>query len=288
MMTLAFTCAQFEAHLPEYLEPDGLDLRLRARADVHRTECARCQSLVSELEDITAQAAVLPPLTPSRDLWPAVAEHLETRVVALPTAAHRASERQGPRTIRLEWFAAAAAALVAVTAGTTWRIARSTPATVPVVVAQGPVTVTPVAPPAITAGTTPASTTAADSAPVVTPAPATRATAEDPASGMAARGPAFAVARTVSRTRIGEPASGDLTREIATLRLIVRARYSDLDSTTVAVIKRNLQIIDGAIADSRRALQQDPGSSFLAEQLDRALARKVELMRQAALLERGS
>jgi hypothetical protein len=91
MMTLAFTCAQFEAHLPEYLEPDGLDPRLRARADVHRTECARCQSLVSELEDITAQAAVLPLLSPSRDLWPAVAEHLETRVVALPTAAHRAT-----------------------------------------------------------------------------------------------------------------------------------------------------------------------------------------------------
>ena len=49
-------------------------------------------------------------------------------------------------------------------------------------------------------------------------------------------------------------------------------------------IERNLRIIDKAIDDSRRALQNDPRSRFLSTQLDRALENKLEIMRRIALL----
>ncbi len=136
-----------------------------------------------------------------------------------------------PRTIRVEWFAAAAAALIAVTAGVTWQLAR-TPA-----------------------------------APSVAAAPA---------------------AITATPTAAGEAGDAVLAREIDALRAIVDRRYGELDSATVTVIRGNLAIIDAAIADSRAALARDPKSRFLADQLEHALTRKVELLREVALLERGT
>ena len=70
--------------------------------------------------------------------------------------------------------------------------------------------------------------------------------------------------------------------EIGQLRAIIADRNAELDSATVATIERSLRVIDDAIAESRDALSRDPGSDFLHEQLDRTLARKVELMRALA------
>ena len=81
-------------------------------------------------------------------------------------------------------------------------------------------------------------------------------------------------------------ANADVTyeREIAALRAIVTERMSELDSTTVATLVRNLAIIDQAIADSREALEKAPGSRVLSGTLDRALRSKLSLMRRVALL----
>jgi hypothetical protein len=280
MMTLALSCAQFEAQLSDYLDPDGLDARMRSRMDAHRDHCASCQALVSELQAVMQEAAALPLRSPSRDLWPGIAAQLETRVLSLPTArvvapAHRA----GPRTIRIEWFAAAAAALVLATAGATWRIARARDPE-PVRVASAPASSAPASPastPSVSSVAAAPSSADPISAAVVAPAPRTAAT--EPS----VRPTVTAVSRV---ERFDEDAA--LSREIASLREVVQTRYAELDSGTVAVIKRNLAIIDGAIADSRKALRKDPRNRFLADQLDRALTRKIELMRQAALLERGS
>lgn len=73
-------------------------------------------------------------------------------------------------------------------------------------------------------------------------------------------------------------------REIDGLRSIVRDRRSQLDPKTLAVIERNLGVIDSAIAESRNALRKDPKSAFLADQLDHALDTKLELLRTVALL----
>ena len=70
--------------------------------------------------------------------------------------------------------------------------------------------------------------------------------------------------------------------EIGELRRVIAERRGQLDSATVATIERSLRVIDDAIAESRAALASDPASEFLHEQLDRTLARKVELLRALA------
>jgi hypothetical protein len=72
--------------------------------------------------------------------------------------------------------------------------------------------------------------------------------------------------------------------EIARLRDIVSSRRAELDSATVAVIERNLAIIDEAIAESKAALARDPASLFLSDQLMNSLGKKVELLRTLAMM----
>ena len=90
---------------------------------------------------------------------------------------------------------------------------------------------------------------------------------------------------------LGSPASlpvdgefGAYTNEIDDLQGAIAERRSRLDPATIAVIERNLRVIDAAIEESRRALAQDPNSELLTALLSEALASKVRLLRQAALL----
>ena len=78
------------------------------------------------------------------------------------------------------------------------------------------------------------------------------------------------------------PAAAAYDREIVAMRALITERRKDLDPVTVRVLERNLKIIDQAIAESRAALVQDPASGLLAEQLTRAMRRKLELLRTAA------
>ena len=78
--------------------------------------------LDDEFLDVRDAAAQLPVLRPSRDLWDGIAARIETPTIALPTA---------PAAVvapRRAWLApsrlvAAAALLMAVTAGVTWQVA---------------------------------------------------------------------------------------------------------------------------------------------------------------------
>ena len=79
-------------------------------------------------------------------------------------------------------------------------------------------------------------------------------------------------------------ATATYEREIRDLGSIIDQRRGDLDSATVAVLERNLAVIDDAIRQSRAALARDPRSRFLDQQLNSALDKKVELLRTAALL----
>ncbi|MDQ6689453.1 MAG: hypothetical protein M3Z18_02990 [Gemmatimonadota bacterium] len=73
-------------------------------------------------------------------------------------------------------------------------------------------------------------------------------------------------------------------KEINMLQAMRRRRKSELDASTAAVIEKNLRIIDSEIAQIRAALQEDPGSPALGDQVSRALDMKVELLRRVALL----
>lgn len=71
---------------------------------------------------------------------------------------------------------------------------------------------------------------------------------------------------------------------VADLERLVAERRSQLDTTTVRVIEKNLGIIDRAIRDAQSALAADPANAYLNQHLAQAMRRKLELLRQAATL----
>ena len=75
MTSSIMTCEAFDAALPDYLE-ETLDDGARAVVRKHLSECVRCASLVRDLEKIRKDAAALPDLVPSRDLW----QGIESRI----------------------------------------------------------------------------------------------------------------------------------------------------------------------------------------------------------------
>lgn len=242
MTNRPFSCEQFDAALSDYLE-NAIDPAERAAFEAHVATCSRCRALLADLSAITAAAAALPDLEPSRDLWPAIAQRITAPVVALPDAAARRGSRSSVR----PWYlapaslAAAAAVLVAVTASVTLLATHS--------------------------GRTPAvAVVQPNDTQLDIPAPAARVSN---ASGTKPN------AVSVQEVYAGE---------IAELDSIVRDRQSHLDTATVAVIEKNLRIIDQAIAQSRTALARDPNSRFLHSQLNDALNQKIVLLRTVALL----
>lgn len=77
---------------------------------------------------------------------------------------------------------------------------------------------------------------------------------------------------------------------IADLEQTLDAGRASLDPQTVRVLERNLQEIDRAIDESRRALAQDPANIYLNNHLAKAKQQKLALLRQAAAIAstRGS
>ncbi|HEY3287971.1 MAG TPA: zf-HC2 domain-containing protein [Gemmatimonadaceae bacterium] len=89
----------------------------RAQLEAHLAACAACREVVRDLETIHAEAASLPTMTPSHDLWAGIEARIEAPVMSL-------NERRRPLA---RWssrqVAAAAAVLMAVSAGGTWFVA---------------------------------------------------------------------------------------------------------------------------------------------------------------------
>src|SRR6266550_2257596 len=268
------TCEEFDAALPDYLE-GTLDESLRAAVQKHLSECVRCARLARDLEKIRKDAAALPDMAPSRDLW----QGIEARIAApvIPLAAR--PERQ--RRFAPAWMGVAAAALIVSTAGITYVLtARSIGPAQSGAVAQ----ITP------TTNQVPPNSGSESGATATSPN-------LDGASTQGVAAPSRLASSDVTPDRPRTPASlasqtnadrvhSDLVygREIDMLQRIVSQRRTQLDSSTVAIIERNLKIIDAAIEQSRAALASDPASRMLDQQLTHALDKKVELLRTAAML----
>jgi hypothetical protein len=238
--------------LAGYLEGD-LAPEEQAAADAHLASCAVCRAVLAELRTIVAQAASLAPLNPPRDLWAGIESRIGTRVTPLGApSVRRAARRPLP-------LAIAAAALIALTAGTTYLLTARSSATRAGTVA----TVT--QPPVQTR----------DSADTTTrPAPQRVAPVAVPPSGE----------KLVSIPKKDVNAARVYDREISLLDSLVRTRRNELDPKTVKVIEKNLSIIDSAIAESRAALAKDPRSPLLNNRLDNVLGSKVELLSTIAFL----
>ena len=101
----------------------------------------------------------------------------------------------------------------------------------------------------------------------------------------AAQGDDPSGASTPATSNVGNPtAASSTSREIDRLRTVFARTRGQLDPRTAAIIEANLKVIDDAIAQSRAALEQDPASRFLNNQLNSALDKKLELLRTAAML----
>jgi hypothetical protein len=279
-INMPLDCDGFAIALADYLDGDSSDA-VRAAVESHAAECAACRQLLEDLVTIRHDAAALPALTPSRDLWDGIAERIDAKVLPLEVG-----ERSVQRSRR--WWtspAVAAAALVIVTAGITHFATRATltksAARDSAVAPERVVTTAPISEattPARATARTPLSTGEGEYHSTSTDRGSARPRAAVPSSATA---PA---ARLVSAEPLMKATEPVYDREILKLRAIVKTRRSQLDPKTVAVLEQSIAVIDSAIAQSRSALAKDPASGFLATQLNHSLEKKVELLRTAALL----
>jgi hypothetical protein len=80
------------------------------------------------------------------------------------------------------------------------------------------------------------------------------------------------------------PTDGRYAAQVADLERALARGRGRLDTATVYVIEKNLAIIDRAIRDAQTALAADPANSYLHLHLAHEMRRKLELLRQAAVL----
>lgn len=241
-MNHTMTCEEFQAILPDYLDGSTLDAAARVAAGAHLRDCANCAALVTDLRMIVRDAGDLPVLAPSRDLWSGIESRIESPVVSLTAR------------ITGEHPAADLASPAPALHATAWSARRIAVAASLLV--------------AVTAGATYLAVARFDST-LATGAATERVTG-------AAR--STAVIAAANRPT----AEQTFDREIAVLNNIVRDRRADLDSTTIAVIEKNLIVIDNAIAECKAALARNPASAFLADRLNHAYDSKLQVLRDVA------
>jgi hypothetical protein len=264
MTTNAMNCELFTEQLMAYLEHE-VDDATRYAMERHAVACGECGALLADIRKLRMDAANLPPMQPSRDLWSGIAARIEAPVLNIGTV-HALPASHGTRARRWMQGALIAASLVGA-AGIGYLAAKR---------GQEP------------AGQTIAQTPAEQLPPVtVIPEVASRDSASRPEEQPRAEN---SQPRTATPARLPEvqnvlaTLTADYDREIARLRTLIDQRRNQLDPATVAVIEKNMQIIDAAIDDSKKAIARDPASRFLIESLNESLRTKVELMRTTALL----
>lgn len=83
---------------------------------------------------------------------------------------------------------------------------------------------------------------------------------------------------------VGLGPESDYTQAIAQLEQVTNADRDVLDQDTAGVLNAGLTVIDGAISESRAALQAEPQSQPAQESLYAALRRKVALLQDTVVL----
>jgi len=296
MTTIPISCDIFVERLADFLD-GSIESGESTRLSAHVASCADCTALVADLQTISNSAAALPSLSPSHDLWVGIAARIETPVTTIGDRPARVRASDIPRTRLI----AAAAALVVVTAGlTSWTTQRIVAgrAAESLAIGSGQDTASDAAPARITGNGTPLGGSPGTPIDPLSPGgqrplfpngPARVAAAVNaPDRGNSPRATSIRDGSGPSRfARAERPAAAERSnydREIVMLRTMLDARRAALDPATVTTIEQSLTVIDQAIAQSRDALRRDPGSSFLAEQLESALGAKVTVLRTATLL----
>ncbi len=261
MTTSAMTCESFERQLISYLEGEAADAT-REAMDRHGRQCTDCGALLAEVRVLRESAAELPELAPSHDLWAGISARIQAPVVPISAALPPVGERRysARRWLRGTMIAASLAGAVGI--GYLSAVARQRPE---VAVADSNL---------LQQG---------DNASMVAVAPDS---IPDIVTGeaRAAAGAQTVASSAVSAQLAVATLSADYDFEIGRLRKLVDGRRNQLDPATVAIIEKNLRIIDIAITESKKAVAGDPSSRFLIESLNQSLESKVQLLRIAAAL----
>jgi hypothetical protein len=276
------TCAECDELLLDYFEGD-LDEALRTDVEAHASTCVRCQGLIRDVNGIRSAAANLPELSPSRDLWAGIEARIQPAVV--PLVQRRRGIHVSHRLIGL-----AAAALVVISSSITYVVTRPSGPTGkrPVRVVEQPRDIP------IPGASDEIPRAPAESQPAVSPEPVSEGQATDrqrPAPSAPVRTPAASnrgggapASNVTVVNNVKTAAEAELAPEIEQLQDVLQQRRKLLDPSTVKIVEDNLALIDVAVKQARAALQRDPASGFLTEQLDNALQKKAELLRTVALL----
>lgn len=101
----------------------------------------------------------------------------------------------------------------------------------------------------------------------------------------ASTGPAAGVTAVPVDARTGEDTTA---AAIAALERSLEASATQLDPETIAVMQRNLLIIDEALAEARAALASDPANPYLSRHYETTMQKKLGLLRQAGSIGRGA
>ncbi len=237
--------------LSEYLD-DELSPRERARIEAHLSECPECARLADDLRGVVAAARSVEDSLPATDLWPAIAGRLEPRSGGprvVPIDAPRGSRRFS---FSLPQLAAASIAIALLSAGAVWMTIRDGGGTL------GPTASAPRSEEPITGAV------------------------EEPISGA---GGETAPAVTVADR--GEPVE-TAQYESAVAELERLLDQANIDPEIRQAIDENLAVIDDAIRQTRRALEEDPDDVYLNTHLASTMQRKIDVLQDAARLARAS
>jgi len=111
-----------DERLSDYLD-GGLATAERVAVESHLTGCAECAVKLEALRDVVAQARALPHRPPEADLWPAIAARLRPRPERSPaTPRSHAGWWRRRVAFSVPQLAAAAAAVLLLSAGAVWLV----------------------------------------------------------------------------------------------------------------------------------------------------------------------
>lgn len=82
----------------------------------------------------------------------------------------------------------------------------------------------------------------------------------------------------------GPVGTDDLSRSVADLERLLGGQPEGLDANTVRILRKNLALIQAAVAESRDALATDPDNAYVRKHLEGAVERQRAFVQQASLL----
>lgn len=237
-------CPQYRESIHEFV--DGTIGPIRsAELERHLDTCADCRALVEDLRVIQETAASLDPLEPPDGVWLQIAGRLRQEGrVSAPPVSVPSASRR-----HAALLAIAAALVLAVGASVLLMLPRFRANTATARLAV---------PPAVTA-------------PAAGQGNATREVAVESVEEefkLAEQHYQNAIAKLEQAAKLDQPAANSTT----------------LDAQTAAMLQKNLQVIDQAIAESRAALRAEPQSAPARDSLFDALRRKVALLQDTIAL----